>query len=57
MQWLVLIVALFWLAPLTLVLIGGVGCAISHVFRTKLMWEFFGDSTEPMPSKQLVSVG
>jgi hypothetical protein len=57
MQWLVLIVALFWLAPLTLVLIGGVGCAISHVFRTKLMWEFFGDSTEPMPSKQLVSGG
>ena len=55
MQWLVLIIALFWLVPLSVALIGGLGCAVSQVFRTKLLGELFGDPAtltfEPTPPK------
>ena len=55
MQWLVLIIALFWLVPLTVALIGGLRCAVSRGFRTKLIFEFLGEpatlSSEPTPSK------
>jgi hypothetical protein len=55
MRWLALIVALFWLVPLAVVLIGGLGCAVSQVFRTKLMGELLGEPerllSEPVPSK------
>jgi hypothetical protein len=48
MQWFLLIVALFWLVPLSLVLIGGIGCAVSHSVRTKLMFEFFAEPARPV---------
>jgi hypothetical protein len=54
MHWLVLVIALFWLAPLTLALIGGIGCAVSPGLRIKLMRELFGDPARP-PSEQMAS--
>jgi hypothetical protein len=55
MHWLVLVVALFWLVPIAVVLLGGHGCAASQVFRTKLLGELFGDPAtlyfEPTPPR------
>ena len=42
--WIAIIVALLWLAPLCLLLLGGVGCALSRTLRHRLTRELLGDS-------------